>query len=108
MSQDTIERAITIAEYMKSENERVVAMFSGEKPLDADAERILRIIREYNGEARYQDFRQHVNKYHKKGGTKLMNAKVSEMIAAGRLTVRVGERKVLFFSIAPQKSIDDN
>ena len=107
MSQDTIERAIAIAEYMRFENERVVAMFSDVKPVDSDAEKILRIIREHDGEARYQDFREHVGKYHGKGGTELMKAKVSEMVAAGRLLVRVGDNKVLYFSIAPKKSGDE-
>ena len=107
MNKDTIDRAITIAEYMKYENERVVAMFTGEKPVDSDAERIFRIIREHDGEARYQDFREHVSKYHGKGGTELMKAKLSEMVATGLLTVRVGKRDVLYFSIAPRKSSDD-
>ena len=110
MNPDTIERGITIAEYMKSENERVVAMFSSgaestdsAEATDSEADAIVLKIRELGGEAKLREL-QSIPKYRPKGGAATLDRKLQEMVKNHVLTVRRATanngREVEFFGIA--------
>jgi len=87
MDSDTIDRGIAIAEYMKAENERVVAMFSGgAEATDSEAETILTKIRELRGKAKVRDLVPKMAKYRPAGGSEALTKKLDEMVMAGRLS----------------------
>jgi hypothetical protein len=87
MNLETIERGIAIAEYMKSENERVVSLFSGgEESVDKEAEAILTKIRELGGGAKVRDVVLKMAKYRPAGGSEALTKKLDEMVLAGKLT----------------------
>ena len=65
---------------------------------DFDTANILAIIKQLDGEAKTQDFRDHNERFRKMGEP--LKIKVQAMVKSGLLTVRVGERNVEYYSIA--------
>ena len=98
---ETMEQAIILAEWFLNEAHRIYAMFAGkEEPRDDLALIITTIIRKCGGEARIADFRNRSRRIKKFVKTEALKAKLQEMLNAGLLDVRVGERNVLFYSIS--------
>ena len=53
---------------------------------DFDAADILAVIRTHGGTARISNFRYHIGKFHRKGGTEALKRKLREMLKAGLVT----------------------
>jgi len=102
MNLDTIERGITIAEYMKSENERVAAMFSRDGLVDSEARVIIMTINRIGGEASAQMLKDRSSHCRR---MKNLNGKLAEMTTKRILTVRVEKaangREVKYYSVTP-------
>ena len=95
---EAMEQAITLTEWFLNEAHRIYAMLAGnEEPVDKVKQVILSITRKCGGEATIRDFRNHCGKFHKKGGTELLQGKLKEMVEAGILVVtpveKAGSRK---------------
>jgi hypothetical protein len=95
---ETMEQAIALTEWFLNEAHRIYAMFAGkEEPRDDLALIITTIIRKCGGEARVADFRNRSRRIKKFVKTEALKAKLEEMVNAGFLTFRIGERNVLFY-----------
>ena len=53
---------------------------------DFDAADILAVIQTHGGKARVSNFRYHIGKFHRKGGTEALKRKLREMLKAGLVT----------------------
>jgi len=91
VSEETMKQALTLTQWFLSESERVYAMLrsKGSESLeDRDALLIIAKIKGLGGEATTSQLKDCMSKYHCKGGMAALRQQLSEMVAAGSLTVR--------------------